>query len=196
MASFSMHRRLLSTRRKVKYSARIRNRRLLAVQKMLNTKGLYLSLAALRKVPKPKLVRYIQRNFTPEEVAEYLPVRLVFKHQDMTSTEENLVNVNPLTLTPRETTVNSVLVKDINHPIEPSQEITSTKGELLNQAIFAFEDDHPFDPGIWETLPQYLPQNYAIPDLKFVSVLKQAEKKYGTFYVQQQTPYWRINDEA
>lgn len=159
-------------------SRHISRSRLVAVQQLLRTKGVFLSLPALRKVSRTNLIRYIRRHFTPEEVAPYLPPHLVFKNLSAKNIEKK--NIASSSVSKEIPSLTDVPVKDINQPIYPSQEITSAEGQLLNRTIFAFEDDHTFDPGLWESLARYLlPPEYSIPDQKFVAVLSQAAKKYG-----------------
>lgn len=173
---------VFSNKRGAKYRLRVAYRRpyrnrLLAVQQLLRTKGVYLSRAALRRVPKVKLIRYLRQRFTPEEVAPYLPPRLIFNNHSSQNTGK--IKSSPSVKNKETPSIADVVVKDINQPLYPTQEITTPEGQLINQTIFAFDDNHTFDPGLWENLPQQLPPDYSIPDKKFVAVLKKAAKKYG-----------------
>lgn len=71
------------TKRRLKKRRRKSGRKkwLKKVQALLETNGKKVSIRTLQKVPKRKLARYLRKHFTPEEIAEYIPLTLVYsKH--------------------------------------------------------------------------------------------------------------------
>lgn len=72
-------------------------------------------------------------------------------------------------------------VDDINQPAPLSEEVlaNSPQTQMVN-AIFTFEDSHPFDPGLWSSIVEKIPQGYAIPDSEFTSRLQMAQEEIMT----------------
>lgn len=182
----------IKTRRPVTSSRNRRRahiRRLIAIQHLLKSQGVHLSLSTLRKIPKRRVIRYIQHHFTPEQVATYLSPHLVYRMKSTagpaptSSTSSSSSDANTADQAGKKKNyLSTVAVKDINEPISPTHEITTVFGEQINRNLFGFEDDFSFDPGLWDILPQNLPANYTIPDKKFIAVLQKAEMKYGSYY--------------
>lgn len=178
-----------------------------AVQKLLRSKNIRVTIKQIKRTPKRKIVRYIKGKFTPEEVAVYLPARLIFGKEELRKLTKKsrkkttgLDSLSQKPISDIQDQINDLihkkveeqasdpnnaagvqtpdmtgLVTDINHPIEPAYEIAISEEFQWNHNIFADQESRDFDPGLWLTVQQSLPADYAIPDQDFSETLEKAQ---------------------
>lgn len=189
-----------------------------SVQKLLRSKNIRVTIKQIKRTPKRKIVRYIKRKFTPEEVAVYLPACLIFGKEKLRKLTKKsrkktseLDSLNQKPISDIQDQINDLIyqatqveeqapdlhtnqeaadpnyaatvqtpaftgpVTDINHPIEPTHEIAVSEEYQWNHNIFADQESRDFDPGLWLTIQQSLPSDYAIPDRDFSEALEKAQ---------------------